>query len=47
MLQGLDPEVDGVSTWRLTGLCQIVQRRLSVANSEIGMSKLMRSLDLS
>ena len=47
MLQGPDPEVDGVSTWRLIDLCQIVQERFGVTYSETGMGKLVRSLDLS
>jgi transposase len=47
VLQGPDPEVDGVSTWRLIDLCQIVQTRFGVSYSEGGMGKLMRSLDLS
>ena len=47
VLQGPDPEADGVSTWRLIDLCQIVQERFGVAYSETGMGKLMRSLDLS
>ena len=47
VLQGPDPEADGVSTWRLIDLCQIVQERFGVTYSEGGMGKLMRSLDLS
>ncbi len=47
MLQGPDPEVDGVSTWRLIDLCRIVQRRFGVTFSETEMGKLMHSLDLS
>ena len=47
MLQGPDPEADGVSTWRLIDLCQIVQERFGVSYSETGMGKLMRGLDLS
>ncbi|MFC7540334.1 IS630 family transposase [Siccirubricoccus deserti] len=47
VLQGPDPEVDGVSTWRLVDLCRIVQERFGVIYSETGMGKLMRSLDLS
>ena len=47
VLQGPDPEADGVSTWRLIDLCQMVQERFGVSYSETGMGKLMRSLDLS
>ena len=47
VLQGPDPEVDDVSTWRLVDLCRIVQERFGVTYSETGMGKLMRSLDLS
>jgi transposase len=47
VLQGPDPEADGVSAWRLIDLCQIVQERFGVTYSETGMGKLMRSLDLS
>ena len=47
VLQGPDPETDGVSAWRLIGLCQIVEERFGVFYSEGGMGKLMRSLDLS
>jgi transposase len=47
VLQGPDPEVDGVSTWRLIDLCRIVQERFAVTYSETGMGKLMHSLDLS
>jgi transposase len=31
VLQGPDPEADGVSTWRLIDLCQIVQKRFGVS----------------
>ena len=47
VLQGPDPEVDGVSTWRLIDRCQSVQERFGVRYSETGMGKLIRSLDLS
>jgi transposase len=47
VLQGPDPEVDGVSTWRLIDFCRIVRERFGVTYSETGMGKLMRSLDLS
>lgn len=56
VLQGPDPEIDGVSTWRLVDLCRIVRERLppfgrclrlGVTYSETGMGRLMRELDLS
>lgn len=45
--QGPDPEVDGVSTWRLEDLCRIVEQRFGVTYSEGGMWRLLRSLGLS
>src|SRR3954463_1291717 len=47
VLQGPDPGLDGVSSWRLVDLCRIVQERFGATYSEGGMGKLMRSLDLS
>jgi transposase len=47
VLQGPDPDADGVSTWRLIDLCRIARERLGVTYSETGMGKLMRCLDLS
>jgi transposase len=47
VLQGPDPEVDGVSTWRLVDLCRIVRERFGVIDSETGMGRLMHALDLS
>lgn len=47
VLEGPDPEVDGVSTWRLIDLCRIVRERFGVTYGETGMGRLMRSLDLS
>jgi transposase len=47
VLQGPDPEVDGVSTWRLVDLCRIVRDRFGVTCSETGMGRLMHDLDLS
>lgn len=47
VLQGPDPEVDGVSTWRLVDLCRIVQERFGVIYGETGMGRLMHSHDLS
>ena len=45
VLQGPDPEVDGVSTWRLVDLCRIVRERFGVTSGETGMGQLMRDLD--
>jgi transposase len=47
VLQGPDPEVDGVSTWRLVDLCRIERERFGVIDSETGMGRLMHALDLS
>jgi transposase len=47
VLQGPDPEVDGVSTWRLIDLCRIVQKRFGVSYDESGLGKLLHRLDLS
>jgi hypothetical protein len=46
VLQRSDPEVNGVSTWRLIDPFRIVQERFGVTYSETGMGKLMRNLDL-
>lgn len=47
VLTGPDPEVDGVSTWRLVDLCRIVRGRFGVTYGKTGMGRLMRSLELS
>ncbi len=47
VLTGPDPEVDGISTWRLIDLCRIARERFGVIYGETGMGRLMRSLDLS
>ena len=47
VLTGPDPEVDGVSTWRLIDLCRIVRERFGVGYDENGLGKLLRRLDLS
>jgi transposase len=47
VLTGPDPEVDGVSTWRLIDLCRIVQERFGVSYDESGLGKLLHRLDLS
>jgi transposase len=47
VLTGPDPEVEGVSTWRLIDLCRIAQERFGVTYSETGMGRLMHGLGLS
>ena len=47
VLEGPDPEVDGVSTWRLLDLCGIVEQRFGVTYSEAGLCRLLHGLDLS
>lgn len=47
VLTGPDPEVDGVSTWRLIDLCRIVHERFGVGYDESGLGKLLHRLDLS
>ena len=47
VLQGPDPEADGVSTWRVVDLCRIVQERFGVSYSENGMARLLHALELS
>jgi transposase len=47
VLQGPDPEVDGVSTWRLVDFCRIVRERFAVTYGETGMGRLMHDLELS
>ena len=47
VLRGPDPEVDGVSTWRLVDLCRIVRERSGVTYGETGMGRLMHDLDRS
>jgi transposase len=47
VLTGPDPEIDGVSTWRLVDLCRIVRERFGVAYDESGLGKLLHRLDLS
>jgi transposase len=47
VLRGPDPEVDGVSTWRLLDLCRIVQQRFGVRYAQSGLARLLHSLDLS
>lgn len=45
-LQGPDPGIDGVSTWRLVDLCRIVRERLGVSYDESGLRKLLHRLEL-
>ena len=47
VLTGPDPEIDGVSTWRLVDLCRIVRERFGVDYDESGLGKLLHRLDLS
>jgi transposase len=47
VLQGPDPEVDGVSTWRAVDLCRIAHERWGVIYSARGMQRRLRALDLS
>src|SRR3712207_4768134 len=47
VLQGPDPDADGVSTWRVVDLCRIVAERFGVSCGERGMARLLHSLDLS
>jgi transposase len=47
VLQGPDPDADGVSTWRLVDLCRIVRERFGVSYDESGLGKLLHRLDLS
>lgn len=47
ILQGPDPEKDGVSTYRLKDICQIVEERFGYRYGEPGMSRLLRRQNLS
>lgn len=47
VLDGPDPAVDGVSTWRVVDLCAIVRERFGIGYSESGLAKLLHALDLS
>ena len=47
VLEGPDPSVDGVSTWRLLDLRGIVEQRFGVTYSEAGLWRLLQGLDLS
>ena len=47
ILAGPDPATDGVSTWRVVDLCEIVRDRFGIGYSESGLAKLLHALDLS
>lgn len=47
VLTGPDPEVDGVSTWRLIDLCRIVREGFGVDSDESGLGKLLHRRGLS
>ena len=46
-LRGPDSEKDGVSSWTAKDPCRIVEARYKVSQSENGMLKLLKNLDLS
>ena len=47
ILQGPEPERDGVSAWRLVDLCEHVERTYGVSYGEWGLSCLLKRLNLS
>jgi transposase len=47
ILQGPEPERDGVSAWRLVDLCEHVERTYGIHYSEWGLSGLLKRLNLS
>ena len=47
VLNGPDPERDGVSNFRLKDICRIVEERFGYRYCEPGMSRLLRRLNLS
>ena len=47
VLRGPNPERDGVSAWRLVGICTHAEEAYGVRYSEWGMSRLLRRLGLS
>ena len=47
VLTGPDPEVDGMSAWRITDICRLVEQRFDVTYSVGGMGRRLRALDLS
>ena len=47
VLRGPDPERNGVASWRIVDLCDLVERRFGVGYSQTGMLRLVKSLELS
>ncbi len=47
VLNGPDPEKDGISNYRLKDICRIVEERFGYRYCEPGMSRLLRRLNLS
>jgi len=47
VLRGPNPEVDGMSTWRISDICGLVEQRFDVTYSASGMERRLRALDLS
>jgi len=43
----VDPDRDGVSSWRIIDLCRIAEERFGVSYREGGMLRLAKSLNLS
>lgn len=46
ILRGPDPETDGVSTLRVADVCRICKERFGVENTQAGMLRVMKGLDL-
>ncbi len=47
VLAGPDREKDGISAWRVSDLCRIVEERFGVRYAESGLTRLLHALDLS
>ena len=47
VLAGPDREKDGISAWRVSDLCRIVEERFGVRYAESGLTRLLHVLDLS
>lgn len=47
VLAGPDREKDGISAWRVSDLCRIVEERFGVRYVESGLTRLLHALDLS
>jgi transposase len=47
VLRGADREKDGISAWRVSDLCRIVEDRFGVHYAESGLTRLLHALDLS